>query len=613
MQLGNFYFPAIDPTGRALSGVTIDIYKEGAVVNGNQSGASPLTVVVRHPGKILTGDTVFVNTTTGTTYNVNSTSLTTVVLSGFGGNLVLNDGDKLIPLTGRPLFYNDDQGAGTGASSFVTDTPRGVVNVYGYPGAYSVVSSGAGTVTRLFHGWVVSGEFFGQTRDAALFPGSDPSIQIHNALLDLPSQGGIVDARSLGGPSAAPPVWTTDPYAGTTVQAPVLLANYQRAKVALTFTANGQGYWGLGRNQAVIQADPTFPVSTPVININKAGGIFGCTIRDLAVDCNSVTGSIGILLSGAQEGSGCWRTQIVNAKDAGYRVNSSGAGSQQWTLYEVDAGGIGASFIGIDVGNSTGTGTIRRVSTSAASGPGIAGIRLNTGSSVSIKDVHAEQYTHGVQVTAVGGSSIIENVVGHASLTNTVKIETASVVCADILANGATNAINDTYASPAQVMTGSVAFYISPDAAGTPSLRQTFGSVAGVPWNLNTAVNLKRLSATNGTLLTSGDFTLGGNWGTGATLSVTNLGSYSSSTDMRGQISITAGTTPGTNPFILLTFKDGAFPTKPVGIGVRTDTSSPAAQWTWDSAGTTTTQVKFIFFGQPVNGNIYQLSWVILG
>src|SRR5437762_3062192 len=67
-QLGRFIAPCQDTSGNASIGCSVYLYREGASVNGAASGASPLTVNVRHRGKIATGDSVFVNSASGTTY-----------------------------------------------------------------------------------------------------------------------------------------------------------------------------------------------------------------------------------------------------------------------------------------------------------------------------------------------------------------------------------------------------------------------------------------------------------------------------------------------------------------------------------------------------------------
>ena len=121
-QLGRFtHTAASSTTGHPVSGASVTLYREGATVNGAQSGVSPLTVTVRHPGKIKNGDTVFLNTTTITTYAVSTIpTSTTVVLSGFVGTLDLADGDRIIPANSQPTLYSDDQGGGATTDPLTT-------------------------------------------------------------------------------------------------------------------------------------------------------------------------------------------------------------------------------------------------------------------------------------------------------------------------------------------------------------------------------------------------------------------------------------------------------------------------------------------------------------
>jgi len=145
-----------------------------------------------------------------------------------------------------------------------------------------------------------------------------------------------------------PATWSSDPFSGVTSAATVLLDGFHRTTVALSLANNGQGYWGMSRNNTQIQADPTFPGSTPVLTMGKASGMFGTRVKDLAIDCNNVTGSVGFLLNGCQEGSGLDRVQSLNALDAAVRLSTSN--TQNITCYDVDCStGAAAGSIGIDI------------------------------------------------------------------------------------------------------------------------------------------------------------------------------------------------------------------------------------------------------------------------
>lgn len=190
-QLGKLTRVVQDRNGVALQSVDVGLYREGATVNGNQSGTSPLTVTVFDAGKIEASDTVFVNTTTGTTYNVNSTTDTTVVLSGFAGTLNLTSGQRLVPSNARPTIYSDDHAGGSTSNPLVTDA-NGTVEGFVEAGAYDVIVSGGTAETRLYVGEIVGTSNPGQIRYADEFATNSVTGGIQEAIDDLPSTGGKV-------------------------------------------------------------------------------------------------------------------------------------------------------------------------------------------------------------------------------------------------------------------------------------------------------------------------------------------------------------------------------------------------------------------------------------
>lgn len=148
-QLARFQRHVLDTLGNAISGASVTVYREGATINGNQSGTSPLTVTVRHRGKIAAADTVFIGTTTGTTYSVDSVTTTTVVISGFVGTLNVTAGDRIVPSNSQPTLYGDDSGGAT-TTNPLTTSATGYAQCYLEYGAYDVIVSGGGSTTTLF-------------------------------------------------------------------------------------------------------------------------------------------------------------------------------------------------------------------------------------------------------------------------------------------------------------------------------------------------------------------------------------------------------------------------------------------------------------------------------
>lgn len=156
-QLGRFFRTVQDGSGNALSGASAALYREGATVNGAQSGVTPLAVTVRHAGKIATSDIVFINTVTGTTYSATRTSSTVITLSGFIGTLNVANGDRIIASNAPPTLYSDDQGGAT-TSNPLTTSATGIAQCFINTGAYEIIVSGGGSTTTLFQGLVTVGE-----------------------------------------------------------------------------------------------------------------------------------------------------------------------------------------------------------------------------------------------------------------------------------------------------------------------------------------------------------------------------------------------------------------------------------------------------------------------
>lgn len=482
-QLGRFLHTVRNTAGTAISGSSVAIYREGATVNGNQSGTSPFAVTVRHAGKIATGDDVFVNAASGTTYSATRTSSTVITLAGFVGTLNLTSGDRLTPSGSQPTLYSDDQ-AGASTANPLTSSSTGVASCWMEYGAYEVIVSGGGATTTLFQALVTPTESPGQVRYAESFPGANAGEKIAAALVDLPSDGGVVDARALAGSTASPGEITSDPFSGITQPFVLLLGvGKYRTTVNMRLSNNGQQIWGAGRNATEILAHASsFPVSTAVISNGKTTGTFGSLVKDLTVNCNNVAGSIGFLLDGAQEGSGCIRTQASNAKDAGYRLNSAlaAASTQQVRLEDVDGGVTDAAGVVIDVESSTGgQWSIERASIGGVGVTATAGIRA-AASGGHMTVIHVENATDGILCTA--GGQFIFNVTGHSSVTDLIDIRSQAVMCVNVFGNSATNTINDTGIVPNNVLTNSrVEFY----NVGEDSGRQTISSESNVPMVIN--------------------------------------------------------------------------------------------------------------------------------
>lgn len=189
-QLARLEATVQDILGNALSTASVTVYKEGATVNGNQSGTSPLAVTVRHQGKIATGDTVFINTVTGTTYSATVTSSTIISLSGFIGTLSLTNGDRIVPLSNTPTLYADDQGAATKSNPLTTNA-TGLAFCYAEFGNYDLLAV-SGLSSALYESQTAISEAPGQIRYADDFLVGSTTGGIQEAVNELSATGGVV-------------------------------------------------------------------------------------------------------------------------------------------------------------------------------------------------------------------------------------------------------------------------------------------------------------------------------------------------------------------------------------------------------------------------------------
>lgn len=105
----------------------------------------------------------------------------------------------------------------------------------------------------------------------------------------------------------------------------------------------------------------------------------------------------------------------------------------------------------------------------------------------------------------------------------------------------------------------------------------------------------------------TGDYALGGNWGT--TPSVSSV----AATDHGGRVTVTSGSgAPGANPTITLTFKDGSW-VNPPGIGYgRGDINSPTTAF-WALTSVSATAATWTFVGTPDASTNYVLDFVAMG
>lgn len=109
--------------------------------------------------------------------------------------------------------------------------------------------------------------------------------------------------------------------------------------------------------------------------------------------------------------------------------------------------------------------------------------------------------------------------------------------------------------------------------------------------------------------LASGDITLTG-WGTSPSVALA-----SGSKDSRGRVQVTAGTTPGADPTVQVTFKE-KFKDKngadliPFVVVSRGENVAPAAGY-WSVSARAAASFTAKFVGTPVASSVYNLDYVV--
>jgi hypothetical protein len=152
-QLGRISITARTTTGAVITSAFVNVYQQGATVNGAQSGTSPLTVTVYDIGAIAASGVVTVNTGS-TVYNVTAVTETTVTLS-FSGSLSLSSGDRLVS-GAAPGLFRDAQGTVSTTNPMTTSSTGGAA-AWIMGGYYDVLISKTGITTQLLQDVYVPG------------------------------------------------------------------------------------------------------------------------------------------------------------------------------------------------------------------------------------------------------------------------------------------------------------------------------------------------------------------------------------------------------------------------------------------------------------------------
>jgi hypothetical protein len=165
------------------------------------------------------------------------------------------------------------------------------------------------------------------------FPGANLCIQIQAAIAANASanpQGIVIDARSATGVQNC----TVNPFSGATIPGQLLLGSTVLKTTVPIVTPSVQAWQilGIGRGNNVnetgtlIQAVSGFPANGKVVRLGDGTALtFGNRIENLAIDCNGISGAIGLYSTDIQEESGGSNLVITSCPAREIWINGSGS------------------------------------------------------------------------------------------------------------------------------------------------------------------------------------------------------------------------------------------------------------------------------------------------
>lgn len=164
---------------------------------------------------------------------------------------------------------------------------------------------------------------------------------------------------------------------------------------------------GAGKDATYIKAGAGFPTSTPMVTLSDATTTFNSRVEHLTLDCNSVSGSIGVLSGNGQEGSGLLHVRVWNYRDCGFRAESGGGANSDPAEMIVEGcefwGSASGSNYGLDFDTCNGAIYVSDTTILPLSGTGpiTAGARVAT-AEVHFRNIHIEGYADGIYVDIDG-------------------------------------------------------------------------------------------------------------------------------------------------------------------------------------------------------------------
>lgn len=178
------------------------------------------------------------------------------------------------------------------------------------------------------------------------------------------------------------------------------------------------------RTTSIIAQGGVFPINTAVVRLGRVsdGIVFDTAVQDLMVDCNLIAGSIGIYSDSLNEGCGCFRTLVKDAKDTGIFYD---AGCEHFDNVDIEIGmSNAAANYGVKVlGSGWPSGGVpvsfRRVTIVGAGIGNMLACFLARNAAIYVDDMHMEGATDGLLIDGSNVSGVVE-VIDGTGMTNTV-------------------------------------------------------------------------------------------------------------------------------------------------------------------------------------------------
>jgi hypothetical protein len=222
--------------------------------------------------------------------------------------------------------------------------------------------------------------------------------------------------------------------------------------------------YGNGPRESVIQADASFPASTPLVKLGGESTTYehNMWLENIAIDCNDVVGSTGVETRSANEPSGLRNCIVQGYRGRGVYVHTGGgfvANAFAIDDCEFFASTSGITDNSIYFDNVGLVSVIRRTTVSnenVTAGSDVA-VRADD-AAVYCESLHVEQHTHGIHVTFGSnnkGSLSVVGMTGHSSVDDLVYITDASPqTVIQAVTNGADDVVVNTLTGYSSVASG---------------------------------------------------------------------------------------------------------------------------------------------------------------